>query len=704
MLAKLFLSVTIFFAAMFSLGAIPGDGTHTSYTCPELRENGDDISAIDQTKVAQKQAAVDLTIWGDSLSELVQLYGAKEPGFFGSSTPAGLYGRDPYFIDSFADYFTIFGDSFDDPFHNQELGVSGLTSVGLAQNTTSGNNRCRPVHNQGLGNPGGSSDKTGARSLVMIGGNDNLFARAYIVPMLPFTSAHVNTNTLNHISKFIDWNLENGKSVLLQGNFPAKVTCVDDDGTTLPDNKSGCMSDYDPALINRVNLCAGGGPKPPPIPEIPWWFWLIPGAGEAALTAYTAQTVHVFKAWEHFLKRFGEKDTERRIEVEMSIAQACLNDRIGRELAPAYTNSGYGNRVFFHLLYNDFSKGRNDIYARNFWRPFDFVYEGGDPIHIGPLGYRHWAQKITPRLRSLGWSQSGAAAAAIDHNTAIPANSNLVSIFAIAKSVTGSGKTEIHNMNGYTSYRNWLSETATLLPEVGDNTNFISADFNGDGVKDVAVLFKSGTGSGKTEVHVMNGASNFQNWLLQEATVLHPVGDNVEFVPLDYNRDGVMDIAAIIKSGTGTGTTEIHVMDGANRFKSWLHQDRTPLHPTGAEFRFVSLDHNRDGFMDITAIKQSGTGTGTTEIHVLDGANGFRNWIFQDRSALGVTDERFDFISGDFNRDGIWDIAAIEKRGTNSGTTEVRILNGASNFANFILHTGTVLHETADNYTFAAGN
>lgn len=43
-------------------------------------------------------------------------------------------------------------------------------------------------------------------------------------------------------------------------------------------------------------------------------------------------------------------------------------------------------------------------------------------------------------------------------------------------------------------------------------------------------------------------------------------------------------------------------------------------------------------------------------------------------------DDGFEFVMADWDRDGILDLVAIQKRNTPSRTTEVRILSGASQF------------------------
>ena len=50
-----------------------------------------------------------MTVWGDSLSDLIDFYGAVPFNYFGF-VPRADYGNEPGFIDSFGDYFTLFGD------------------------------------------------------------------------------------------------------------------------------------------------------------------------------------------------------------------------------------------------------------------------------------------------------------------------------------------------------------------------------------------------------------------------------------------------------------------------------------------------------------------------------------------------------------------------------------------------------------------
>ena len=107
----------------------------------------------------------------------------------------------------------------------------------------------------------------------------------------------------------------------------------------------------------------------------------------------------------------------------------------------------------------------------------------------------------------------------------------------------------------------------------------------------------------------INALHTLQNMLfkLQTGTVLQETGDNFEFA-LAPNRD----IFAIKKRGTGTNSTEVHVLSAAQNYQAFSLQTGTPLYESGSNFQFL-LAPNRDLFV----IKKDRTGSNSTEIHIL---------------------------------------------------------------------------------------
>src|SRR5262249_11094573 len=151
-----------------------------------------------------------------------------------------------------------------------------------------------------------------------------------------------------------------------------------------------------------------------------------------------------------------------------------------------------------------------------------------------------------------------------------------------------------------------------------------------------------------TEIHVLNGATNFQTFLEHTGTGLHETGDEASLSLQDFNHDGKLDLVYIKKYSTGTGSTEIHVLDGASRYQNFIVHTGTVLPATGTDGEFQWGDYNRDGVLDLFYIKKSVTGSGHTEVHVLDGKSNFQRFSLQAASFLGEFGDDADFAIGDF--------------------------------------------------------
>src|SRR5262245_57627855 len=79
------------------------------------------------------------------------------------------------------------------------------------------------------------------------------------------------------------------------------------------------------------------------------------------------------------------------------------------------------------------------------------------------------------------------------------------------------GEGRLDALNAATNYQRFLLQTGTAISEAdaAANFRFATGDFNGDGIPDLYAIKVSNTGSGKLEVHVLNGATNYQSFLLQ---------------------------------------------------------------------------------------------------------------------------------------------------------------------------------------------
>lgn len=246
-------------------------------------------------------------------------------------------------------------------------------------------------------------------------------------------------------------------------------------------------------------------------------------------------------------------------------------------------------------------------------------------------------------------------------------NDGVMDIYAIKKYNTGTGTTELHILDGSSNYQSFLLQTGLSL-ELGDNFRFAVGDYNGDGMADLFAI-KKNAGLSRCEVHMLDGSSGYSRFLEQRVVQLEPA-DYWDFAVADYNGDGRVDLYAV-KKFTSSGKCEVHILDGSSGYGRFLEQRSLPLE-TGSHFSFCTGDYNGDGRPDLYALKRKQTGTGTTEIHVLNGANGYQNFLQQSGVKLESGDN-FVFASYDYNHNGCDELVAVKKRAVTK--TEVHILN-----------------------------
>jgi hypothetical protein len=217
---------------------------------------------------------------------------------------------------------------------------------------------------------------------------------------------------------------------------------------------------------------------------------------------------------------------------------------------------------------------------------------------------------------------------------------------------------------------------------------------------DLFAFKKSGTKSNSTEVYVISG-TNPQQLLLQTGTALPETDETYEFAVDDWNHDGTADIVAIKMSDTKSNSTEVEVLDGASNFTTFLLDTGTALPDTDETYDFGFDDWNNDGSSDLVAIKMTNTATNSTEVQVLDGASNFTAFLVQTSTALPETGDGFDFAVDDWNNDGTADVIAIKMANTQSNSTEIQVVSGADP-QKFLVQTSTALPQAGEEFDFAA--
>jgi hypothetical protein len=172
----------------------------------------------------------------------------------------------------------------------------------------------------------------------------------------------------------------------------------------------------------------------------------------------------------------------------------------------------------------------------------------------------------------------------------------------------------------------------------------------------------------------------------QTGTALHETDDTVTFALASNN-----DLFVIKKSHTGTHTTEVHVLSSGSHYQTFSLHTGTALHETDDTFEFL-LAQNKDLFV----IKKSNTGSHTTEVHVLSASSNYQQFSLHTATALHETDASSSFVLAPNN-----DLFVIQKNNTGTHSTEIHVLSASSNYQQFVLQTGTALHETDITFEFA---
>lgn len=232
----------------------------------------------------------------------------------------------------------------------------------------------------------------------------------------------------------------------------------------------------------------------------------------------------------------------------------------------------------------------------------------------------------------------------------------------------------------------------TFKTGVSGPADLVVHDFNNDSVKDFIVV-NSDDNSVSTFFGLQSSTSNTGNGYYQSVTRVSSVGaDQFEISTADFNDDGILDYATIAASGN---RINIGLGNGDGSFNAPVSYVTT----TTADLNILSRDVNGDGKMDIVTVGQdfgvflgNGDGTfgaqithtggdsyegelrdfnrdGNLDLVTTDGTAGkvlvsYGNGngtfgAFMTYSLSGAADIQ-GLTTGDFNNDGIFDIAASE--------------------------------------------
>jgi hypothetical protein len=277
--------------------------------------------------------------------------------------------------------------------------------------------------------------------------------------------------------------------------------------------------------------------------------------------------------------------------------------------------------------------------------------------------------------------------------TSPPGNSSSVTpppnLFEVQHGYTNSGMTEVRGLNASTNYTTWIGGWAT--PDGwhgGEAVDYGMADANGDGVQDIYKLQYGYTNSGMTEAAVFDGAQHFTNWVGGWATVdpYHAPG-TVHYVVGNFDGDSKPDVFVIPTQNTPSGHVEVKVLTGASNFTQWAGGWVTPegWHDANGVDYVLSGCGANSGRPNLYEIQHAFTSSGMTEVKEFDGSTFYQSYIGGWMTPDGLHDgDSVNYTVGGCNPNGKPNIYEVIHQYTNSGMTEVRQLDGTTNFATWI--------------------
>ena len=241
----------------------------------------------------------------------------------------------------------------------------------------------------------------------------------------------------------------------------------------------------------------------------------------------------------------------------------------------------------------------------------------------------------------------------------------------LAVSNMGSNTISIFLGNGNGTFQPHVDYAAGIGP-----WNLAVADFNNDGKLDLAVInsgcpTNGATCSGETVgIYLGNGDGTFQT-----PALTFPSYDLIfdDFAVGDFNADGKVDLAFSAVGPTG-GLAVIYLGNGDGTFTAGNQYSFGPVSSSGVP-NIVAEDFNGDGKLDL-AISQSSHALNVSNAVVFlgNGDGTFQNAVtYATAAGAGV------IAAGDFNGDGIPDLATLSTW-PGSNTFSILLGNGDGTF------------------------
>ena len=258
-------------------------------------------------------------------------------------------------------------------------------------------------------------------------------------------------------------------------------------------------------------------------------------------------------------------------------------------------------------------------------------------------------------------------------------------LVVVYQTATPSTFVEVAIYSNASGLQSEVLHVTTPIAVKDDSWVFRVGDWTGDGIVDLVGIAKNRTASGQVEVNILSGESDFQQFVLQAVVPWNPLGTHWDVDVADWNGDGVVDLAGVIRKPPAGANVEINILSGASNFQTHvLQQVVEPIGAVGTNWSFRLIDFDNDGVPDLAGIKKNGTGSCKVEVNVLSGASGLESFLLQTVTEFTAKNHTWTPRAGHWDLNGAVDIVGVTFLGSSSGLVEVEVASGESGFSNVV--------------------
>ncbi|KAJ6004938.1 hypothetical protein N7540_012737 [Penicillium herquei] len=239
---------------------------------------------------------------------------------------------------------------------------------------------------------------------------------------------------------------------------------------------------------------------------------------------------------------------------------------------------------------------------------------------------------------------------------------------------TSSGNVEVQITPSFEGYDVILFDETSTFTLQNDGV-WTLADYDDDGLLDLIYIQNRDTPSGKVEISVVSGASDFKSYLVDSAETVFDVQVDGRWQMLDVDGDGKLDLVYIQNSNTASNYVEVNIASGASTYTTLTSQTVSSF-SIANDGTWLLADWDLDGSYDLFYIQNIATTSGYVEVNVASAASGYQT-IIQSVSTTFSLEDNGTWMMYDWNGDDILDLIYIKQDNT-AGTVEVHVASGAS--------------------------